>query len=705
MNSCLTKRDKRAMNRIRKRNAELALLEDSELDPELKSIKDGIEEVKKQKLVVELMDGTSKSVENHLSFPSTSDSVHSGQLDLPGYARVLGEQVKEKLAEREKTKKFNNPEVVLQLYKLQGRTLGEHEIAAFLHRMMLGSNNCPKAGSDWIKFKGGKALQIVFIRINVGEDEMLHLSGTPFMQGYFKHWIKLKPGKTNRTRFWQIVSTVTRSKYEMLLHKIKTQGDPLLQINMSQRKPQMLMSLEQMVTSKFPFPSEYFGEQLCNGTIRSTRKIYHQVSETSPIFTLDCEMCQTTIQQLELTRISVVNEDGETVMDELVKPHNKIINYITFKSGITEKMLLNVFTRLKDIQHRLCTLLPADAILCGHSLENDLRALQLSHPYCIDTSLLFNFSGRLHIRSGLKALSKIFLNEDIQDSSKGHCSLQDALATWKLLKLKIEKGLQFGNVALGWKFGEWAKANGMSITGSKLDDGNLVNNGELKADDNCTSEIKEKESKEDDLKEDEPKKDELKKDEAKEEEPKDEEAKEEETKIDDKIEEVTTCVEAFVSDESLQNNSEGLFNFEEALRIENGMQFNTSLCECFHQINTGGKKYAKKMMVAMNNPNEFFSSNDCCKLVNLASPEVSSTTSSQPTDETTNLLSSCERISGELINFDYALVELNCPKGIAKLKMDQAFKILTNGICNNAFVLTMMCSGSRSILYEKIHKR
>jgi len=56
------------MNRIRKRNAELALLEDSELDPELKSIKDGIEEVKKQKLVVELMDGTSKSVENHSLF-------------------------------------------------------------------------------------------------------------------------------------------------------------------------------------------------------------------------------------------------------------------------------------------------------------------------------------------------------------------------------------------------------------------------------------------------------------------------------------------------------------------------------------------------------------------------------------------------------------------------------------------------------------
>jgi len=91
----------------------------------------------------------------------------------------------------------------------------------------------------------------------------------------------------------------------------------------------------------------------------------------------------------------------------------------------------------------------------------------------------------------------------------------------------------------------------MSITGSKLDDGNLVNNVEVKADDNCTSEFKE-EAKEEESKEQEPKEDE----------PKDDEAKKEEAKIDDKIEEVATCAEAFVSDESLQNNCEGLFNFE-----------------------------------------------------------------------------------------------------------------------------------------------
>lgn len=69
----------------------------------------------------------------------------------------------------------------------------------------------------------------------------------------------------------------------------------------------MLMSLEQMVTSKFPFPTDFFVEQAYTGPkIRSTRKIYKQVSEASPIFVLDCEMCQTSVQQLELTRISVV---------------------------------------------------------------------------------------------------------------------------------------------------------------------------------------------------------------------------------------------------------------------------------------------------------------------------------------------------------------------------------------------------------------
>lgn len=42
-------------------------------------------------------------------------------------------------------------------------------------------------------------------------------------------------------------------------------------------------------------------------------------------------------------------------------------------------MLENVTTTLGDVQKRLIALLPPDAILLGHSLENDLRALKVGY--------------------------------------------------------------------------------------------------------------------------------------------------------------------------------------------------------------------------------------------------------------------------------------------------------------------------------------
>ena len=47
-------------------------------------------------------------------------------------------------------------------------------------------------------------------------------------------------------------------------------------------------------------------------------------------------------------------------------------------SGITKKILNPVTTKLKDVQRRLKILLPPDAVLVGHSLDLDLRALKVS---------------------------------------------------------------------------------------------------------------------------------------------------------------------------------------------------------------------------------------------------------------------------------------------------------------------------------------
>ena len=47
------------------------------------------------------------------------------------------------------------------------------------------------------------------------------------------------------------------------------------------------------------------------------------------VLAMDCEMCKVDDGELALTRISIVGWDGEVVMDELVKPHKPIVDYLT----------------------------------------------------------------------------------------------------------------------------------------------------------------------------------------------------------------------------------------------------------------------------------------------------------------------------------------------------------------------------------------
>ena len=124
-----------------------------------------------------------------------------------------------------------------------------------------------------------------------------------------------------------------------------------------------------------------------------------------------------------------MNEALEVVYHSLVKPDTKIVNYLTQYSGITKELLANVDTRLVnvshlsinktkiktsekehwselkntektffvfrlvDVQQALQNLLPPDCILVGQSLNSDLNALKMMHPYVIDTSVIFNITG------------------------------------------------------------------------------------------------------------------------------------------------------------------------------------------------------------------------------------------------------------------------------------------------------------------------
>uniref|UniRef100_A0A663EPR7 RNA exonuclease 5 n=1 Tax=Aquila chrysaetos chrysaetos TaxID=223781 RepID=A0A663EPR7_AQUCH len=178
------------------------------------------------------------------------------------------------------------------------------------------------------------------------------------------------------------------------------------------------------------------GSPGCKGYIDT--ECDQQRTDSSPLFGLDCEMCLTA-KGNEVTRVSLVDAQGQCLLNELVKPESTVVNYRTRFSGITKKMLLPVKTRLSDIQTRLKKILPHDAVLVGHSLNADLQALEMIHPSVIDTSLLFaRNEGR---RFKLKFLAKAVLGKEIQCEQKlGHDPAEDARAALELAQFFIEQG-------------------------------------------------------------------------------------------------------------------------------------------------------------------------------------------------------------------------------------------------------------------------
>lgn len=84
-------------------------------------------------------------------------------------------------------------------------------------------------------------------------------------------------------------------------------------------------------------------------------------------------------------------------------------------------------------------------ILLGHSLESDLKALKLCHPYCIDTALLYHHPRGRPLKPGLAWLTKKWCGREIQTGGEGgHDPEEDARACLDLLKRKLDNGPGYG---------------------------------------------------------------------------------------------------------------------------------------------------------------------------------------------------------------------------------------------------------------------
>lgn len=164
---------------------------------------------------------------------------------------------------------------------------------------------------------------------------------------------------------------------------------------------------------------------------------------------LDCEMVECegetgSDQRVQrLARCTVVDAKGKTIYDELCKPE-KIVDYCTKYSGITETMLKDVTRTLSDVQADLQKIMFNDTIVAGHSLENDFKALQLVHDVVLDSSILYPHPKGPPMKSALRHLVKRYLHREIQTSSDGHDSSEDAIAALDLVNLKLREGPNFG---------------------------------------------------------------------------------------------------------------------------------------------------------------------------------------------------------------------------------------------------------------------
>lgn len=170
-------------------------------------------------------------------------------------------------------------------------------------------------------------------------------------------------------------------------------------------------------------------------------------NEQLKVFALDCEMCYTR-HGMELTRITVVDDNEKVIYDTFVQPQGDIIDYNTQFSGVTPEAMAQTNVTIEDVQNDLGKLFTVDSIILGHGLDGDFIALKLVHCKVVDTSVVFPHKKGLPYKRKLKTLMFDHLKKVIQEGGTvdvGHDSSEDAIACLLLMKWKIKEDAKTGN--------------------------------------------------------------------------------------------------------------------------------------------------------------------------------------------------------------------------------------------------------------------
>ncbi len=157
---------------------------------------------------------------------------------------------------------------------------------------------------------------------------------------------------------------------------------------------------------------------------------------------IDCEMVGVGEKGCEsvLARVSIVNFHGATIMDRFVRPQEKVTDYRTWVSGVRPKDLKNA-PSFSEVQGEVANLIKGK-VLVGHAIQNDLKALLLSHPKPLvrDTATFQPLRDLAKTKyPSLKKLAKLVLGIDIQLEGDSHSSVEDARATMAIFRSQKSK--------------------------------------------------------------------------------------------------------------------------------------------------------------------------------------------------------------------------------------------------------------------------
>ncbi|EPR78745.1 Exonuclease [Spraguea lophii 42_110] len=157
------------------------------------------------------------------------------------------------------------------------------------------------------------------------------------------------------------------------------------------------------------------------------------------LVSIDCEMVITT-KGKELGRLSILDNNGNTIYDKYIQPEHLVTDFCTKYSGLDVNSFKDAIS-FKEMKKEIKNIIGKNTTILGHSLYNDLTILKIYHHKIIDTSRLFRTKDNYKI--SLKNLAKKYLKQEIQNDV--HCSVEDARMCLLLLAIKIKEYWMYKN--------------------------------------------------------------------------------------------------------------------------------------------------------------------------------------------------------------------------------------------------------------------